>query len=81
MKKHPTDMAALLFGLAFAIAGVAVIVSQTSDTAINGRWVAAMGLILLGLVALSGTLVRSRPEPDVGASTADVDVSSEEPVS
>jgi hypothetical protein len=88
VKRHPIDMTALLLGLAFTIAGGAVIVSQATDTTMNGRWVAAMGLILLGLVALSGTLLRNRPDalfettlvaaPDLAL---DADVSPEEPAS
>jgi hypothetical protein len=88
VKRHPLDMSALLFGLAFAIAGGAVIVSQATDSTMNGHWVAAMGLILLGLVALSGTLLRNRPEATFEAAvdpvvdgTVDAEVSPEEPAS
>ena len=64
MKKHSTDLFALLFGLAFAIAGAAVIASQASSADISPQWIAATGLIVLGAVALATTLLRSQHDAD-----------------
>ena len=50
MKRHSTDLFALLAGLAFAIAGTTVIISQATDSSVSGRGAAAAGLILLGAV-------------------------------
>jgi hypothetical protein len=62
MKQHRTDLLALLFGLAFATAGVAVIGAQSS-AAISPRWATAAGLIVLGVVALGVTVARSIGSP------------------
>ena len=63
MRQHRTDLFALLAGLAFAIAGVGVIVSQATDSGLSGRATAATGLILLGAVALAVTLARTLRDP------------------
>ena len=63
MKRHNTDLIALLFGLAFAGAGATFIVHQLSDRAIDAAWVAAIGFVVLGVVALASTLLR-RPQDD-----------------
>jgi uncharacterized membrane protein HdeD (DUF308 family) len=61
MTKHPTDLLALLFGLAFTIAGVIVVVTQATDVDVSPQWGAAVGLIVLGVVALVATVVRAGP--------------------
>jgi uncharacterized membrane protein HdeD (DUF308 family) len=61
MTKHPTDLLALLFGLAFTIAGVIVVVTQATDVDVSPQWGAAVGLIVLGVVALVATVVRAAP--------------------
>ena len=58
MKQHPTDLVALLFGLAFAIAGALVIVTQATSVDVSPQWGAAVGLIVLGVVALVATVAR-----------------------
>ena len=63
MKTHRTDLLALLFGLAFLIAGAAFIPAELTDANIDGAWVAAVGFVLLGLVALVVTLTRGGREP------------------
>ena len=63
MRQHSTDLFALLVGLAFAIAGAGVIISQSTDSGLSGRATAATGLILLGAVALAVTLARSLRDP------------------
>jgi hypothetical protein len=69
MHRHSTDLAALLFGLAFAIAGTSFLVAETTDTAVDPAWATGLGLMLLGAVALVVTLGRARrgdrPEPAV----------------
>jgi hypothetical protein len=57
---HPTDLLALLFGLAFAAGGAAFLVHETTGRAVNAGWVIGLGLIVLGLVALVATLARGR---------------------
>jgi uncharacterized membrane protein HdeD (DUF308 family) len=61
MTKHPTDLLALLFGLAFTIAGVIVVVTQSTNVDVSPQWGAAVGLIVLGVVALVATVVRAAP--------------------
>ena len=59
MKKHSTDLVALLFGLAFAIAGAIVLVTQATSVDVSPQWGAAVGLIVLGVVALVATVARA----------------------
>ena len=59
MKPHRTDLLALLFGLAFVISGALVIVSQATSVSVDPHWGAALGLIVLGIVALTATLARA----------------------
>jgi hypothetical protein len=59
MKQHPTDLVALLFGLAFAIAGGIVLVTQATNFDVSPQWGAAVGLIVLGAVALVATVARA----------------------
>jgi hypothetical protein len=74
MKRHPIDVLALLFGLAFAISGAIVLVTQATSVEVSPQWGAAVGLIVLGVVALAATVARAgdrgtRPvtNPDAGA--------------
>ena len=62
MKPHRPDLVALLFGLAFTIAGALVIATQATGVDVNPHWGAAAGLILLGIVALVVTVARARDE-------------------
>ena len=59
MKRHATDIVALLFGLAFAVAGAAFLVYETTDRRVDPAWVTAISLITLGGAALTITLARS----------------------
>jgi len=59
MSRHPIDLLALLFGLAFAISGAIVIVTQATSVDVSPQWGAAVGLIVLGVVALGVTLFRA----------------------
>jgi len=59
MKRHPVDVLALLFGLAFAISGAIVLVTQATSVDVSPQWGAAVGLIVLGVVALAATVARS----------------------
>jgi hypothetical protein len=54
---HPTDLLALLCGLGLAAAGAAFLVHETTGRSVDGGWVTAVGLIVLGLVALVVTLI------------------------
>jgi len=77
MHRHSSDLIALLFGLAFAIAGTCFLVRETTDAAIDPAWATGLGLILLGTVALVATLARAtgrdRAEPVLSESTASTD--------
>jgi hypothetical protein len=64
MKRHSTDIVALLFGLAFCGAGAAFAVHETTDRAIDPAWVSAIGFVALGLIALAATLLRRPLTPD-----------------
>ena len=59
MRRHSTDLAGLLFGIAFTIAGAGFLVRETTDTTVDPAWVAGLGLMLLGVVALVATLARA----------------------
>jgi hypothetical protein len=81
MKPHRTDLLALLFGLAFSIAGTIVIVTQATSVDVSPAWGAAVGLIVLGVVALAATVTRAANDSlsRVASGTDDGAVSSEEP--
>jgi hypothetical protein len=81
MKQHRTDLLALLFGLAFSIAGTIVIVTQATSIDVSPAWGAAVGLIVLGVVALAATVTRAANDSlsRVASGTDDGVVSSEEP--
>jgi hypothetical protein len=69
MKRHRTDMLALLFGLAFAAVGATFLVREVVDTEIDAAWVSAVAFVLLGVVALATTLLRPRGD-DAGDAEA-----------
>ena len=58
MKRHATDLIALLFGLAFAGAGTMFLFHQLSDRHLDAAWASAAGFAVLGVVALAATLLR-----------------------
>ena len=66
MKRHPTDLVALLFGLAFCAVGGTFVAHELADRSFDPAWVAAIGLVTLGVVALIATVVRPHPagEPE-----------------
>jgi len=66
MKRHSTDMLALLFGLAFLGTGAAFLVNQTTGRDVDAAWVSAIGFVILGVVALTATLLR-RPDTERGS--------------
>ena len=59
---HTTDIVALLFGLAFAITGAGFLVHEATGRAVDPAWVAAIGFVALGLIALVLTLFRAKDE-------------------
>jgi len=63
MQSHRTDLVALLFGAAFAIAGVGFLLRETTDAISDPSWATGLGLLLLGAIALAATLGRARREP------------------
>ncbi len=63
MKRHSTDMLALLFGLAFGATGATFLVHEATGRAVDPAWVSAIGFVALGLIALAATLLRRPHEP------------------
>jgi hypothetical protein len=60
VNRHPLDLIALLFGLAFCVTGTAFLVNELTDRSFDPAWVAAIGLVALGAVALIATVTRPR---------------------
>ena len=58
MKRHSTDMLALLFGLAFGATGSVFLVHEATGRAVDPAWVSAIGFVVLGCIALAATLLR-----------------------
>jgi hypothetical protein len=58
MRRHSTDLVGLLFGIAFAVAGTAFLLHETTDATVDPAWVSGLGLMFLGAVALLATLAR-----------------------
>ena len=58
MNRHPTDVIALVFGLAFVMAGAAFVMHELAGNHLDPAWLAAVGLVVLGVVALAATLFR-----------------------
>jgi hypothetical protein len=61
MNRHPTDVLALVFGVAFAVCAGAALAHTIGDVDFDFTWVAAGTLILLGVVAVAATLTRREP--------------------
>jgi uncharacterized membrane protein len=68
MKRHPTDLVALLFGLAVVGLGAAFLVHENTGRGVDAAWASAIGFVVLGLVALGVTLLGRR---QAGAAPAD----------
>jgi hypothetical protein len=64
VRRHRTDIAALLFGLAFVIYSGTFIASELSDTDIEAAWISAIAFVTLGVVALTATLLRGGTPAD-----------------
>jgi hypothetical protein len=64
MRRHSTDLVGLIFGTAFAIAGVGFLVNEATDTVVNPAWATGLGLMLVGASALIATLVRGPRDRD-----------------
>ena len=56
MKRHRTDLIALIFGLAFAFVGAGFIVDETTNRDFDAAWIVAVGLVTVGVIALAATL-------------------------
>jgi hypothetical protein len=63
MKQHPLDLAALVFGVAFALAGAIIVLAESTDLDIGALWGFAVVSIAVGVVTLLVTLLRARHEP------------------
>ena len=63
MKRHPSDITALVFGVVFAIVGVLILVTQATSVDVGPPWGFAVVAIAVGTVILLATLTRRRPDP------------------
>jgi hypothetical protein len=71
MHRHSTDLVGLLFGIAFAVAGTAFLLRETTDAAVDPAWVSGLGLMFLGALALVATLARGSGRRRIGATPAE----------
>jgi hypothetical protein len=81
MKSHRTDLAALIFGLAFVVAGGAFLFDELSDDAFDPAWTFSIAFVLIGVIALATTLVRGGRdheaiEPNAAPATGDTEAAS-----
>jgi hypothetical protein len=60
MKRHATDLVALLFGLAFIVIAAGFALVDVDDADIAPAWYAAIAMLVLGAVALVATFAGSR---------------------
>ena len=72
MRRHLTDLVGLLFGVAFAVAGTAFLLRETTDASVDPAWVSGLGLMFLGAIALVATLARSSGHGRVEPIAADL---------
>jgi hypothetical protein len=63
MKQHSLDLAALVFGVAFTLAGGIIVLAERTDLDIGPLWGFAVVSIAVGVVTMLVTLLRSRHEP------------------
>ena len=75
MKQHAVDLVALVFGVAFAIAGGVIILGQTTSVDVGPGWGIAIVAIAVGTLTLLGTVARSGRDTDA----APASVASSEP--
>lgn len=61
MRRHELDLFSLIAGLAFVAVAAGHLLDVTTDLDFDGRWVAPIVLVTLGLAGLAGIL-GSRPE-------------------
>jgi hypothetical protein len=73
VKRHRTDILALLFGLAFVSVGASFLVSELSDAEVDAAWVSATAFITIGFVALAATFLRRRPDEVAALAPATVE--------
>jgi hypothetical protein len=67
MERHPTDFAALLFGLLFLATGGGFLAHEVIGSSVDPAWTIAIASIVMGCAFLATTLVRRRtPAPDDG---------------
>lgn len=56
MTRHPLDATALIFGLLFTLAGIAILSEETwpsiDTTAVVGAWVGSLGLLFIAVLVL-----------------------------
>jgi hypothetical protein len=60
MRRHDTDLTALVAGLTFCGIAVAYLLGEAVGRSLDLRWVVPILLIGLGVAGLSGTVLASR---------------------
>jgi hypothetical protein len=63
MNQHSTDLAALVFGVAFTIAGAVIMLAESTSVDVGPLWGCAIVSIAVGFVTLLVTIARSRRDP------------------
>lgn len=75
MRRHELDLFSLVAGLVFAAVALGHLLDVATDLDFNGRWIAPIVLVALGVAGLAGVL-RNRDDaqpvpPGTGARTED----------
>ena len=60
MRRHELDVLSLVAGLVFVVVAVSHLVTQATDADLDGRWIAPLVLIALGVAGLVGALRSGR---------------------
>lgn len=55
-RTHPRDTTSLILGLLLLAAGALFLVADTTDADLDGRWVAPVVLVVIGLAGLASAL-------------------------
>ena len=71
MRRHELDLFSLIAGLAFVGVAAGHLLDVTTDLDFDGRWVAPIVLVTLGLAGLAGVLGSRTEEPPAVAGSGD----------
>jgi uncharacterized membrane protein HdeD (DUF308 family) len=64
MKRHPTDVISLIFGLIFVGIAGWWLVARVSSIALPVGWVVAIALVVIGTIGLVAAIRPGRRDPD-----------------